>query len=350
MRRVMVTGGTGAWGREAVRQLLRDPGIEAVVVYSRDEHKHQRMEETLEDPGGRVRYMLGDVRDRDRLALAMRGCDTVLHAAALKVVPLLEYSPAEAVRTNVDGALNVIEAALRTPDVRRVIAISTDKAVAPVNLYGATKAVAERLFLAANDYGGRSVRFDVARYGNVTGSTGSVTELWQRQMAAGEPLTVTDPDMTRFWITLPRAVCLVLAMACEEGPVHGRPPGVWVPVMPAYRVGDLLSVVGGPDVVARIIGRRPGERRHETVVAAEEWRERLVVDDVLDGLPPGNLVRNSWRWIAGEAWYLPALGHATDRHKAGDAVVSSDYVVPLDTLASMWSDANSSPPGSEEAE
>jgi UDP-N-acetylglucosamine 4,6-dehydratase len=274
MNGVLVTGGSGAFGRAYVAHLLAmDFGPQRIVVYSRDEHKHERMQAEVSDPDERVRYFIGDVRDRDRLQLALRGVDTVVHAAALKIVPAMEYNPTEAIKTNIVGAMNLIEAVLRAPSVLRVVALSTDKACSPVNLYGATKLCAERAFLAANAYGGQAVKFSVVRYGNVSGSTGSVIPKWRAAVRDGRPLEITDERMTRFWMTLPEAVHAVQhALDTAEG------AEVFVPRLPSYRITDLAEaiVMAGTADLQRVsypfdvTGIRPGEKLHESLISADE--------------------------------------------------------------------------------
>lgn len=269
--RVLITGGTGTFGQRMVRELLRMPeGPECVVILSRDEWKQSRMQaERPDEP--RLRYFLGDVRDRQRLHQAFRGVDVVIHAAALKQVPAAEYNPSEAVQTNIDGALNVIDAAINT-GVKRVVALSTDKACEPVNLYGATKAVAEKLFLAAGAYVGAlgEPKFAVTRYGNVTGSRGSVLEVWREAIAAGRPITITHPACTRFWMTPAEAVQLVLwTIERMEG---GE---LVVPDLPAYRVQELAGALymqtgqtGHPQW--KVVGLRQGEKMHESMISRHE--------------------------------------------------------------------------------
>lgn len=266
MTSYLVTGGTGALGQALVQRLL-DDGAERVAVFSRDEHKQQRMAEAFGQTGlatsDRLRFFLGDVRDRERLSRACVGVDAVIHAAALKVVPSLEYNPGEAVKTNVYGAQNVIEAALDR-GVRRVVAISSDKACEPLNIYGASKLCAEKLITAAQEYGGNATTFSALRYGNVTGSTGSVVPAWAALAAKGFPLPITDPAMTRFWITLHDAVDLVIyALKHAEG---GE---VFVPKLPAYSVLDLAQALA-PGHATVITGIRPGEKLHESLIGEHE--------------------------------------------------------------------------------
>ncbi|MDI3286257.1 UDP-N-acetylglucosamine 4,6-dehydratase (inverting) [Polyangium sp. 15x6] len=265
---VLVTGGTGSFGTAMVRRLLAEASPRKVIVFSRDEQKHYQMQQTLDD--GRLRYFVGDVRDRDRLRRAFEGVDVVFHSAAMKHVPLAEYNPIEAIRTNISGAENVIDAALER-GVERVVALSTDKAVNPVNLYGATKLCMEKLFVAANSYRGasRGTSFAVVRYGNVVGSKGSVVPLFLAQREKGE-ITITDPRMTRFWITMDQALDL-----CLHAAAVGKGGEVFVPQIPATDLATLVEALA-PDCRRRIVGIRPGEKLHEALITADEARQ--VVD------------------------------------------------------------------------
>jgi len=262
--KVLVTGGTGSFGQAFVRRLLESQRDCTVRVYSRDELKQYDMAGAFaQDP--RLRFCIGDVRDRDRLIRAMHGVDLVVHAAALKHVPICEFNPAEAVKTNIQGSQNVIDAAIEA-GVRRTVALSTDKAVNPVNLYGATKLCAEKLFVHGNVYAGsRDIRFACVRYGNVMGSRGSVIPLFKRQAESGV-LTITDRRMTRFWLSLSEAVDLVLH-AVEEM----RGGEIFVPKIPSMRVVDLARAIA-PDATIEEVGMRPGEKLHEVLLTAEESR------------------------------------------------------------------------------
>lgn len=261
-RQILVTGGTGSFGRAFVRQLLADGGDVVIRVYSRDELKQYEMNREFGgDP--RLRFCIGDVRDRDRLLRAMYGVDQVVHAAALKQVDLCEYNPAEAVKTNIQGSQNLIEAAIDAK-VKRVVALSTDKAVNPVNLYGATKLCAEKLFVHGMAYSGpRDTRFACVRYGNVLGSRGSVIPLFLKQAPSGV-LTITDLRMTRFWISLGHAVELVKMVL---GDMKGGE--VYVPKIPSMRMTDLARAIA-PEAMVKEIGMRPGEKLHEMLLTAEE--------------------------------------------------------------------------------
>lgn len=269
---VLVTGGTGSFGRRFAEHLLAELHPRRLIVFSRDELKQHEMRVAgFTHPS--LRYFIGDVRDLARLRRAMDGVDLVVHAAALKQVPACEYNPIEAVATNIDGARNVIEAALDR-GVGRVLALSTDKAVSPVNLYGATKLVAEKLFVQANAYSGAGpTRFGCVRYGNVVGSRGSVLPLFLAQRAQGR-VTVTHPEMTRFWITLDQAVRFVVrAIERMEG---GE---IFVPKIPSTGILDLVEAVA-PGCDVETIGIRPGEKLHEILISDEEGRHALELDDM----------------------------------------------------------------------
>jgi UDP-N-acetylglucosamine 4,6-dehydratase len=275
---VLVTGGTGSFGQRFVRTLLERHAPRRVVVFSRDELKQHEMRTRGFDKQS-VRFFIGDVRDVDRLRRAFDGIDVVVHAAALKQVPACEYNPIEAVRTNIDGARNVIDAALDR-NVSKVLALSTDKAVNPVNLYGATKLVAEKLVVQANAYaGGRPIAFSCVRYGNVVGSRGSVVPLFQEQAKTGT-VTITDSRMTRFWITLQQGVDLVIR--CIEQ-MHGGE--VFVPKIPSVRVSDLAAAIA-PGCKIENIGIRPGEKLHEALISDDEARTTRELPDMYVVEPP----------------------------------------------------------------
>lgn len=273
---ILVTGGTGSFGNSFVRHVLEHLHPEKVIIYSRDEFKQSQMAQRFPDP--RLRFFIGDVRDRDRLARALTGVDLVVHAAALKQVPAAEYNPFEAVQTNIVGAQNVVNAALDA-GVERVIALSTDKACNPVNLYGATKLCSDKLFIAANAYAGKKeTRFAVVRYGNVLGSRGSVVPLFQEQAARGE-IPITDERMTRFWITLPQAVAFVLSsVECMQG---GE---LFIPKIPSMRITELAEAIA-PGVPRRIVGIRPGEKLHELMISKDDSRRLFETPDRYIKLP-----------------------------------------------------------------
>jgi UDP-N-acetylglucosamine 4,6-dehydratase len=283
---VLLTGGTGSFGRKFTETMLKEHRPRKVIVFSRDELKQHEMRASgVDDPI--LRYFIGDVRDVDRLRRAMRGVDIVVHAAALKQVPACEYNPIEAVLTNVMGARNIIDAAVDC-GVSRVLALSTDKAVSPVNLYGATKLVAEKLFVQANAYGGGGTRFSCVRYGNVVGSRGSVIPLFLQQRRTGT-VTITDARMTRFWITLDQGVRFV-ARCVEE--MHGGE--LFVPKLRAMSMMDLVKVLA-PDCRVETIGIRPGEKLHEALISEEEAARTVEVDGML-------VVQPSHPWWQRENW------------------------------------------------
>lgn len=277
---VLVTGGTGSFGKAFVRTVLkRYPNVRRLVIYSRDELKQFEMQELFsrsEYPA--LRYFLGDVRDQDRLRRALEGIDIVVHAAALKQVPAAEYNPFECIKTNVLGAQNVIDACLEN-QVERVVALSTDKAAAPINLYGATKLCSDKLFVAANNIrGARDIRFSVVRYGNVMGSRGSVIPFFVARKDSGV-LPITDPRMTRFNISLQDGVEMVL-WSIE----NARGGEVLVPKIPSYRIGDVASAVA-PDAKQEVIGIRPGEKIHEEMITASDSFNTVDMGDYYAILP-----------------------------------------------------------------
>lgn len=261
---ILITGGTGSFGRAFVRAALRDYTPARLIVFSRDELKQSEMaREFPYRPGGTMRYFIGNVRDLGRLRRAMTGVDYVVHAAALKQVPACEYNPFEAVKTNVLGAQNVITAAIDC-GVQKTVALSSDKAVDPINLYGATKLVAEKLFVQGSAYAGQEdIHFSCVRYGNVVGSRGSVIPLFLKQRATGV-LTITDERMTRFWMTLEQAVQFVIFGLAEM-----RGGEIFVPRLPSMRIVDLARAIA-PDAEHKMIGMRPGEKLHEVLVSEND--------------------------------------------------------------------------------
>jgi len=262
---ILVTGGTGSFGRAFLKHVLdRFPDVARLVVYSRDELKQFEMGHAFgEKQYPALRYFLGDVRDKDRLTRALEGIDVVVHAAALKQVPAAEYNPFEFIKTNVLGAQNLIEACLDTA-VKHVVALSTDKAAAPINLYGATKLCSDKLFVAANSIKGkRDLRFSVVRYGNVMGSRGSVIPFFLEQAKTGK-LPITDPAMTRFNISLDEGIEMVLWAL--ENALGGE---IFVPKIPSYRITDVASAIG-PDCEQQIVGIRPGEKLHEEMITSSD--------------------------------------------------------------------------------
>ncbi|GAA2090444.1 UDP-N-acetylglucosamine 4,6-dehydratase (inverting) [Actinomadura alba] len=269
---ILITGGTGSFGKAFVHRVLRDFDPRRVVVFSRDELKQYELRQFFgDDP--RLRWFIGDIRDRDRLRRAMHGVDFVVHAAALKQVDTAEYNPFEYVQTNVSGSQNVIEAAIDC-GVRKVVALSTDKASSPINLYGATKLVADKLFVSANHYAaGHETRFAVVRYGNVMGSRGSVIPFFARLAAEGRSLPITDKRMTRFWITLDQAVRFVIdSFSLMRG---GE---LYVPRIPSMRIVDLAQAVA-PDSPVHEIGIRPGEKLHEEMIAPDDSHRTVRLSD-----------------------------------------------------------------------
>jgi UDP-N-acetylglucosamine 4,6-dehydratase len=278
---VMVTGGTGSFGRKFAEVMLSDYGPEKLIIFSRDELKQHEMREAgFTDP--RLRYFIGDVRDLLRLRRAMEGVNVVVHAAALKQVPACEYNPIEAIMTNIMGARNVVEAALDT-GVERVMAISTDKAVNPINLYGATKLAAEKLLIQSNAYaGGRETRFSCVRYGNVVGSRGSVVPMFLRQRGNGR-VTVTDERMTRFWLSIDQGVRFTIQ--CIELMQGGE---VFVPKIPSMRIVDVAAAVA-PGCEIEFIGIRPGEKLHENLLSEDEGRHAVELDEMYVVQPGGAL-------------------------------------------------------------
>jgi UDP-N-acetylglucosamine 4,6-dehydratase len=269
---VLVTGGTGSFGRKFLEIMLTDFAPRRLIVFSRDELKqHEMRGGGFDHPT--LRYFIGDVRDRERLRRAMHDVDVVVHAAAMKQVTACEYNPIEAIATNVDGSRNVIDAALDA-GVQRAIAISSDKAVSPVNLYGATKLCEEKLFVQSNAYAGsHPTRFAAVRYGNVVGSRGSVVPLFRDQRKWGR-ITVTDPTMTRFWITLDQGARFVIR-SIEL--MHGGE--VFVPKIPSMTIGDLAAAMA-PGCEVETIGIRSGEKMHEALVSIDEARHTVELDDM----------------------------------------------------------------------
>ena len=269
---ILVTGGTGSFGKKFIEIMLKENPPSKLIVFSRDEQKQHEMRVTGFDHPS-LRYFIGDVRDYQRLQRAFEGINFVVHAAALKQVPACEYNPMEAVKTNILGSSNVIDAALDA-NVERVIALSTDKAVNPVNLYGATKLAAEKLFIQSNAYaGGRNTRFSCVRYGNVVGSRGSVIPVFLHQKKNGV-ITITDQRMTRFWISLEQGVRFVIR--CLEE-MHGGE--VFVPKIPSMNMMDLAKVVA-PNAKIELIGIRPGEKLHEVLISEDEARTVVEMDDM----------------------------------------------------------------------
>ena len=285
---VLVTGGTGSFGKKFVEIMLRDFQPKRLVIFSRDELKQHEMKASgFNHPS--LRYFIGDVRDPGRLDRALAGVTVVVHAAALKQVPACEYNPFEAIQTNIMGGRNVIDASINQ-GVKRILALSTDKAVNPINLYGATKLCAEKMFVQANAYSGaRDTRFSCARYGNVVGSRGSVIPMFLEQKRRGK-LTITDPRMTRFWITLEQGVKFVIR--CIEQ-MHGGE--IFVPKIPSMRLTDLAQAVA-PGCEIEYIGIRAGEKLHEALVSEDEARNTVETDEMY-------VIQPSHPW-----WQKPQIG------------------------------------------
>ena len=272
---VLVTGATGSFGQMFCRLVLERYRPRRLIVFSRDELKQFDMQQTLSTREHTcLRYFIGDVRDTDRLDMAMRDVDVVVHAAAIKQIPAAEYNPFECIRTNVMGAENVVRAAIRN-DVSRVIALSTDKAASPINLYGASKLASDKIFVAANNLAGeKGPKLSVVRYGNVVGSRGSVIPLFERLIAAGEDsLPVTDDRMTRFWITLRQGAEFVLSSLKIMG--GGE---IFVPKLPSMRITDLAKSMA-PDLPQSIVGIRPGEKLHEVMITEDDARSTVELED-----------------------------------------------------------------------
>ncbi len=269
---ILVTGGTGSFGKAFLRQVVNTQDPSRIVVFSRDELKQYEMRQEFGDDD-RVRFFLGDIRDQERLRMALRGVDYVVHAAALKQVDTAEYNPMEFVKTNILGSENVIQASLDA-GVKKVVALSTDKASSPVNLYGATKLTADKLFISSNHYAvAGGTRFSVVRYGNVMGSRGSVIPFFRRLAAAGDPLPITDRRMTRFFITLPQAVQFVIDSF--DSMTGGE---LYVPRIPSMKIVDLAEAIApGAELVD--VGIRPGEKLHEEMISAEDARRTVRQED-----------------------------------------------------------------------
>jgi len=290
---ILVTGGTGSFGRAFVSELLSNHNPQRVAVFSRDELKQYEMKQRYLDDD-RIRFFLGDIRDRERLTMAMNGVDYVVHAAALKQVDTAEYNPMEFVKTNILGSENVLTTAI-DDGVKKVVALSTDKASSPVNLYGATKLTADKLFISGNHYSyARGTKFAVVRYGNVMGSRGSVIPYWRGLAAQGQSLPITDRRMTRFWITLQQAVQFVIdSFEMMDG---GE---LYVPRIPSMRLTDLAEALA-PGVALQEIGIRPGEKMHEEMISVDDGRRTIQLAD---------------RYVI-----APALAEWTFQEPKGDAV------------------------------
>lgn len=303
---ILITGGTGSFGNYFTKYVLSHYKPKKIIIYSRDEYKQFQMRNRLIEHDSIMRYFIGDVRDQARLRRALEGVDYIIHAAAMKQVPACEYNPHEAIKTNIQGAVNVIEAALDS-GVKRVVALSTDKAVNPINLYGGTKLVSDKLFIAANAYAGeKNVRFSIVRYGNVAGSRGSVIPFFQKMLAQGETvLPITDYRMTRFWISLDEGVQLVIKALHEA-----KGGETFISKIPSFRITDLAQAMA-PQCRTKEVGIREGERLHEIMVTQEDsamtyeyekhyiiyphyswWEEERI-------LPGGTKVRDGFAYSSG---------------------------------------------------
>jgi len=271
-KNILITGGTGSFGKKYVETLLKRYQPNKIIIFSRDELKQFEMQQTFNAPC--MRYFIGDVRDKERLNRAMRGVDFVIHAAAMKQVPAAEYNPMECVKTNINGAENVIDAALNN-DVEKVIALSTDKAANPINLYGATKLASDKIFVAANNIsGGHKTTFSVVRYGNVVGSRGSVVPFFEKMVKDGsDHLPITHLEMTRFWISLQQGVDFVLKNFAR---MYGGE--IFVPKIPSIKITDLASAIA-PDLPQKEVGIRPGEKLHEIMCPADDSYHTYEFDD-----------------------------------------------------------------------
>ena len=302
-KNILVTGGTGSFGKKFVEMMLKEYHPARLIIFSRDELKQHEMRMAgFNQPS--LRYFIGDIRDLPRLKRAFKGVDIVVHAAALKQVPACEYNPMEAIKTNILGSSNVVDAALDA-GVEKVLALSTDKAVNPVNLYGATKLAAEKLMVQSNAYaGGTNTRFSCVRYGNVVGSRGSVVPLFIQQRKSGQ-VTLTDDRMTRFWISLDQGVRFVVR--CIEQMDGGE---VFVPKIPSMRMTDLAKAIA-PEAEIKVIGIRPGEKLHEVLISEDEARTTVELDDMYVVQPAAAL------WF-GHHWQDLGKPLPDDYHYASD--------------------------------
>lgn len=307
---ILITGGTGSFGRAFVNHVLQHFRPKRLIVFSRDEQKHYDMAQEF-DPAKCpcMRYFIGDVRDFDRLAMATYEVDIVVHAAAMKHVPAAEYNPMECINTNVHGAENVVRAALANR-VQKVVALSTDKACSPINLYGASKLASDKIFVAANNLrGDRGTRFSVVRYGNVVGSNGSVLPFFQRLIANGtDHLPITDSRMTRFWITLEQGVNFVLSSL--EAMAGGE---IFVPKIPSMTIVDLARALA-PELTHRVIGIRPGEKLHETMITEDDARNTIELADRYVITPTLSFWRNDVYFERGGLMVADGFRYSSDRN------------------------------------
>jgi UDP-N-acetylglucosamine 4,6-dehydratase len=315
-----VTGGTGSFGKKFCEIVLNKyPEIKKMIIYSRDELKQYEMQQEFQDHH-KLRFFIGDVRDKERLFRAFEGVDYVIHAAAMKQVPASEYNPIEAIKTNINGAENVINAAIDR-GIKKVIALSTDKACNPINLYGATKLCSDKLFIAGNSYvGDKLTHFSVVRYGNVVGSRGSVIPFFIKQREKGI-LTVTDPRMTRFWITLEQGIDFVLA--CLERMRGGE---IFVPKIPSMNVLDLAKVIG-PECQIKFVGIRPGEKVHESLISVDDAKNTLDYDSYY-------VIQPEFLWWSSEK-YVAQNGGRRVEEEFSYCSNNSNYWLDMDTLGKM---------------
>ena len=321
---VLVTGGTGSFGKKFTKILLEEKQPKKVIIFSRDELKQHEMQ-----VGGfndeRLRYFIGDVRDRERLVRAMHGVDIVVHAAALKQVPACEYNPMEAIKTNIMGTANVVEAALDA-GVAKVLTVSTDKAVSPANLYGATKLAAEKLTIQSNAYaGGSATRFSCVRYGNVVGSRGSVVPLFLKQRSNGK-ITITDDRMTRFWLSLEQGVRFVIhSIEQMEG---GE---VFVPKIPSTKVTDLAKAIA-PNAKLEIIGIRPGEKLHEMLISEDEARHTIELEKMFV-VQPAEATWFGYSWQDRGKILAEGFSYSSDNNSEWlDVEGIKKYIAPFEEL------------------
>jgi UDP-N-acetylglucosamine 4,6-dehydratase (inverting) len=304
---ILITGGTGSFGKCFTKYVLKNYNPKKIIIYSRDEYKQFVMQNEMKENLDKLRFFIGDVRDRDRLARALVGVDYVVHAAALKQVPACEYNPNEAIKTNIHGAINVIDAALDSESVQKVVALSTDKAVNPVNLYGGTKLVSDKLFVAANAYSGvKDISFSIVRYGNVAGSRGSVIPFFRNIIEnGGDMLPITDYRMTRFWISLEQGVELVIKALSES-----RGGETFISKIPSFKITDLAQAML-PGCEMPEVGIREGEKLHEIMVTVEdslttyEYDKHFIVypqmtwNDRQQPIPGGKLVEQGFSYSSG---------------------------------------------------
>ena len=321
---VLVTGGTGSFGKKFVEIMLADFKPKKIIIYSRDELKQHEMRAAGFDHPS-LRYFLGDVRDQERLRRALHGVDTVVHAAALKQVPACEYNPMEAIKTNIMGTSNVVEAALDA-GVKKVMALSTDKAVNPVNLYGATKLAAEKLVVQSNAYAaGSATRYSCVRYGNVVGSRGSVVPVFLKQRESGK-VTITDDRMTRFWLSLEQGARFVIA--CIEQMEGGE---VFVPKIPSMKVIDLGRAIA-PQAEIEIIGIRPGEKLHEVLISEDEARHAIELDRMFV-VQPAEATWFGYSWQAKGRALPEAFRYSSDNNREWlDVQGIQTFVAPFEKL------------------